>query len=303
MLHLVAHSVPPGWLFRDWHEANELWRRLEALGPARAIALMPDHVHYVTRSILWEAWLGALGGYARWRNHHRGEIGRCVFLPAPPPETLENSKHIDRTIRYTHLNPCRDRLADDPLAWAFSTHRDAVGLAIPGVVAPTLRPARFHAYVSGDPSVHPDGTDLPFGLHGLRDPTVEQIADAISALTRTMVVDLYRRGPARTLFVQALAACTPMSTRQIAAQFGMAHSSVVGTPPIPNTSLTKVERVLGDVRFAALQDGNLTQTRAWRAYHWNRERKGIHTLLVKNAAAQLRRRRMDKRPAHLLGLL
>ena len=289
MLHLVAHSVPPGWLFHDWHEAAELWARLARLGPLRAVALMPDHVHYVTRAVVWAAWLAALNGYARWRNHRR--------------EELTGRKHVDRTLRYTHLNPCRDRLASDPLAWPFTTHRDAVGLAIPGLIAPDPRPERFHAYVSGDPSVHPDGTDLPFGLHGLRDPSVEQVADVVSALTRTVLDDLYRRGPARTLFIQALAACTPMSKRAIAAELGISHTTVVATAPIPASSLNKVERTLGDPRFPALQSWDLTGTRAWQGYRHARERKGVHALLVKNAAKQLRRRSVEKRPAHLLDLL
>ncbi len=218
MLHLVAHSVPPGWLFHDWREAAELWRRLEALGPVRAMAIMPDHIHYIGRAIHWNAWLGALGGYARWRNHRRDEPGRCVFLPAPPPERLVDRKHLQRTIRYTHLNPCRDHLANDPLTWAFTSHRDAVGLAVPAVVAPNPEPARFHGYVSGDPSVRPEGTPLPYGLQSMREPSVAMVVAAVSALIRTVAVDLYARGPGRRLLIQALIACTSLSKRQIAAE-------------------------------------------------------------------------------------
>ncbi len=303
MQHRVAHAVPPGWLFHDWHEAAELWKRLERLGPAKAVALMPDHVHRIDRSVPWEAWLGVLNGYARWRNHRRGEQGRCVFLPTPPPEVLKDSKHIARSVRYVHLNPCRDKLVRDPLTWAFTTHRDAVGLAIPGLVAPVRNPSRFHAYVSGDPSVHPDGTDLPFGLQGQRSAKVEQVTAAVSALTRTLLEDLHRRGPARTLLVQALVACTPLSKRAIAKELGISHAAVVATPPIPTPSLARLERVLGDPRFEALHSGDLTRTWAWRDYQRERERKGAHALLVKNAARDLRRRSKDRRPQHLTHLL
>ncbi len=123
MQHIVAHTVPPHWLIHDWHEAAELWRRLQRLGPLRAAVIMPDHVHLVLRSVHWPSWLGCLSGYARWRNHRRDEHGRCVWLPAPPAQAIQSHQHLQTTIRYVHLNPCRAKLVSDPLAWPFSTHR------------------------------------------------------------------------------------------------------------------------------------------------------------------------------------
>jgi hypothetical protein len=51
MLHFAAHAMPPDFLFHDWREAQALWAGLLALGPPRALVIMPDHVHLVTRQL------------------------------------------------------------------------------------------------------------------------------------------------------------------------------------------------------------------------------------------------------------
>jgi hypothetical protein len=132
---------------------------------------------------------------------------------------------------------------------------------------------------------------------------VQQVAAAVSALTRRVDDALYQHGPTRTLFIQALVACTQLSKRRIAAELGMSHSSIVATPPLPSATLATLERVLGDPRFPALQSRDLTDSHAWQAYCQGRERRGAHTRLVQSSARQLRRRRKDKRPPHLLGLI
>ncbi len=296
MLHLVAHSVPPSWLIHDWHEAAQLWHRMQKLGPLRAAVIMPDHVHVILRNVAWSRWLGCLSGYARWRNHHRDEHGRAVWLPAPPAQEIQSHQHLRTTIRYVHLNPCRGKLVEDPLAWPFDTHRDAVGLAIPGVAAPERDPPHFHAYVSSDPSVAVDGSDLPYGLRGLRDHSLESIQAAVSALTRTTIDDQRRRGPARRLLIQALRELTTMSVREIGRFLGMSHAAVHACPPIAGADLAKLERVLGDPRFGPLHDGVLTRERAWYWYRETRIQRGAYAKLRSEAEGALRRRARSKRP-------
>ncbi len=296
MQHLVAHSVPPDWLFHDWREALDLWKRLLALGPVQAIAIMPDHVHRVSRAVDPEAWHGVLSGYARWRNNRRGEPGRGVWLPSPPPEQVKGSKHLLRTLRYVHLNPCRDKLATDPLEWPFTTHRDRVGLAIPSVVQPHHDPAWYHARVSGDPSVRVEGTDLPFGRQAMAPPTFVEIEAAVSALTRTITDDLRQRGPSRTLLIQALVTLTALSKSAIAAKLGVSHSAVSRAPTLPLATASVIERVLGDTRFAPLLEGDLTWQPAWRRYRERRIRSGAYDLLLERAGTKLRRRCHAKRP-------
>lgn len=301
MQHLVAHSVPPHWLIHDWREADALWSRLIRLGPITVAAIMPDHVHLVLRRVDEGAWHGCLSGFARWRNHHRNEHGRLVWLPAPPPEPLRSRSHLERTVRYVHLNPCRAHLVDDPLAWPYTTHRDAVGLAVPGIIRTERDPPGFHAMVSGDPSVAVDGTDLPYGQRGLRAHRVEDITAAVSALSRTTLGGLKGAGPGRTLLIQALVALSPLSGRQIARTLGISSGTVSQTPPIPGAMLAKLERVLGDQRFGALYDNDLTRSPAWYRYRQLRVRNGSYAKLVSLAAPRMKRRPSAKRPHIALG--
>lgn len=289
MLHHVAHAFPPDFLFRDWTEARALWDRLVALGPLRAAVLMPDHVHVIARSVDREAWLHALRAYARWRNHRRAEPGRSVWLPSPPPDVLADAKHFRRTWRYVVLNPCREELVADPLAWPFDTHRDAVGLAIPEVVDPARDPADHHAYMSADPSVRVEGTALPAGLHGSRAPTLHQVRAAVSALTRRPLTELAHRGPARTLLVQAAVAFCNLRQREVARALGLSHTAVGAAGPLPGGHRRRLERVLGDPRFPALDEGDLTLRREWRWYREQRIRRGAYDKLLREAGPALRR--------------
>ncbi len=295
MLHFAAHAMPPDFLIHDWREAQALWAGLLALGPPRALVIMPDHVHLVTRNLSRDAWLGFMRGFACWRNNHRDEQGRCVWLPASAPEPVNDAKHLQRTVRYVALNPCRDQLVSDPLTWAFSSHRDAVGLAIPGVLPAVRDPVWHHGYVSGDPSVRVEGTDLPYGIQGMREATVEQVTAAVSALTRTTLDQLRRRGPARTLWMQCLVACTSLSNRAVAQVVGVSHAAVNRLEPVPAGSLRIVERVICDDRFPALLDRDLSGTWEWRRYRDARIRKGAYDLLIRQAAPQLRRRTFSRR--------
>jgi hypothetical protein len=206
-----------------------------------------------------------------------------------------DSKHLQRTVRYVALNPCRDKLAPDPLAWPFSGHRDTVGLAIPGVLPVVCDPVWHHGYVSGDPSVRVEGTELPFGIQGMRCATAEQVTAAVSTLTRATLDQLRRRGPARTLWIQSLVACTPLSKRAVAGEVGVSHSAANRAGHAPNGALQCVERVIGDERFPALLDHDLSQSWAWRRYRETRIRKGAYDLLLRQAAPQLRRRAVTRR--------
>jgi hypothetical protein len=55
---------------------------------------------------------------------------------------------MNRVVAYVHRNPVVDGLVEDPLEWSFSTHRDALGLAIPAVRRLTEDPKRLHDQVS-----------------------------------------------------------------------------------------------------------------------------------------------------------
>jgi len=125
-----------------------------------------------------------------------------VWASPPPPEAIPDEKHLRRTIRYVHLNPDRSHLVGDPLSWPWSTHRDATGLAMFPVIERDAFPARFHAYVSGDPTVNVDGTELPVTQLD-RDATWDEVHDTVCSLGRLDPEDLLVRGPARIVLVKA----------------------------------------------------------------------------------------------------
>jgi REP element-mobilizing transposase RayT len=191
--HLVAHASAGRQPLADPRVADRLWLQLRGAFPAAlAAVLMPDHLHLLvpaagardsgrrlSRALGWlQRWLRLpqpmrLAGVPRaGLPAPPGAPGPRLWRRLPEPESLPDPKHLLRTVRYIHLNPCRDRLARDPLEWPWSTHRDVCGAA----ADPWVTPARLaralgrpefgfaewlHGYVSSDPAVHVAGTRLP----------------------------------------------------------------------------------------------------------------------------------------------
>ena len=160
----------------DRDACAELWARLRTrMGPSLACVLMPNHLHIdlegeptQARSAL----ITELKAFSKSRFP-----GQRIWDPIGAPELLPDRLHLKRHIRYVHLNPCRANLVLDPLAWEWSTHRDAVGaVAEPWANLPQLLrlwdsraqdfPRQFHSYVSGDPTVKVSGTPLPERVEG-----------------------------------------------------------------------------------------------------------------------------------------
>lgn len=262
MYHLVARSADGRLLFRTWVEGLALWRRVVRRVPGIvAFAVMPDHLHLVHLHDVRQPLAQVLAGYARWRNRARGERGR-VFEPLPAAQRLPDEEHCRRTIRYVHLNPCRARLVRDPLAWPLSTHRDAVGLAAVPAVRQRRDAQAFHAYVSADPAVEPGGTPLP--VPTARGCDLDDVVAAVSAVTRTPVEHLARRGPARTLFLRAAAAhCPAVARAAAAARVGAARSTAFAAAGLVDGS---VARALHDARFPSLASGDLRGGVGWERY-------------------------------------
>ncbi|MFH1464077.1 MAG: hypothetical protein ABIO70_06810 [Pseudomonadota bacterium] len=265
MLHLTAHARPGTFLFTTWVEGLALWERLLTLEPV-ALCLMPDHVHLLAQRYDRARLVGALSGYTRWLGHRRGTPGLRLWLPHPPPEVLPDKLHLQRSWRYVHLNPCRDKLASDPLAWPASTHRDACGVALPPACGRARDPAAFHRYVSGDPSVRPEGSPLPAPAVERGRPSLPQVVAAVSALTRTPVDTLPRAVGPRRLLVAAAVRLLGLRTGELAATLGLHPGTLRADLRRDPPDLSLVTRVLGDARFAPLDDRPLDQLPAWRAY-------------------------------------
>ena len=263
MFHLTGRGAFKTLLWRDVIEGLALWNALvRALPGLRALVLMPDHFHTEHPEDVRLRLARALSAYVRWRSHHRG-CSTPGIERLPPAEALVDAQKRRRSERYIHRNPCRARLCDDPLAWPFSTHRDAVGLVVRPVVRTKADRVGFHAYVSGDPHVSVAGTLLPGGQHADLPPI--DVLMAVSAVTRTPLPRLKQRGPARTLYLAAAARMASGSRQDAAALVGV-HPSQITRARAPEAQLRIVRTVLGDRRFDGLTTELLPRTPAWADY-------------------------------------
>ena len=274
--HLVARSH--GWLYTRDAEAAHLWRSLRRAFPeAHAACLMPDHLHLLLPHADQAGRLARVrGGYARWLKHHPQWVQPLRWAPTPPPEELASDpSHLRRTIRYVHLNPCRARLVTDPLAWTWSTHRDATAFAYAPWVQ-VASPGRFHAVVSGDPTVQVSGTLLPrvqAGVHGLA--AISRVVESVFRCAAPETV----HGPARRYAVRTAAAfdhrdvhaladwatCSPRQVQRLL------RDPVGRWDPVDDPVLAGCIRGVGDPRLAdGLVSGELPRLPSWRAY---RERR------------------------------
>ncbi len=142
-----------------------------------------------------------------------------------------------------------------------------LGLAVDPVCALVREPERLHRWVSGDPSVRPEGTRLPLPPGDGVPLTLAEVRAAASAITRTTDAGLRVRGPARSLVVRASRALTDKTSEEIAAAVGLESSAVrhvSSDERDPAVALTR--RVARDPRFALLRDNDLRRDPAWRAY-------------------------------------
>lgn len=273
MFHHVAKAPPGTLLFRRDPEGMALWIRVVRAFPELvAVCVMPDHVHLVIPHDDPSGKMGQMmSAYARWRNAARGQRGP-VWGGHPPPERLPDDLHLRRTVRYVHLNPCRARLVDDPLAWRFSSHSDRVGFALPGPIAVEAMPGRFHGWVSGDPSVAPEGTPLPTTQFGkfTWDDVVAAVcgvcrADAGAATAYGRVRDLAIRTAwahhvADRVTLARLAGVTRARVHQLVSDLP-GRGAVFADP-----ALSACVRAVGDPRFSALIGTDLRATPRWARY-------------------------------------
>lgn len=247
MFHHVARTRQ-GLLFRNNQQARQLWKTvLRACPGLTAACLMPNHIHLQHPRDL-RATLGrALGGYVRWYNHNQGLKGPLLH-PLPEPVWAKGPLKVRRDMRYIHLNPCRAGLCADPLAWAWSTHRDRVGLSLNPVLRADRQPQQTHRYVSGDPSTAVDGTPWPMGR---AEPSIWDIQGAVSELTRTPMAQMQQRSAARSLWVHSLKAFGhPPSLVQH--HTGLSRRSYARAPSASNRAVQLVAQLAGDPRFPGL---------------------------------------------------
>lgn len=257
--HLVAHAVAGTCPLSSAPACDALWSSLRRRFPRVAAAcLMPDHAHLIVEATdpdeVRRAFAQCLAGAARRAG------GGPMWRPVPDPEPIRNAKHLQRQIRYVHLNPCRAGLVADPLCWPWSTHRGAVGAEFDPWVSPMDTAARFrrrdaarwlHEYVSGDPSVDIASTPYPVAAAAQPVPVVP-LAD-IAAAARSAAP---RSAPGRRALIVLLAYHQGWrDARMIAQVAGITPGQVRRLRKRPATTLLRVGALhLGDARLRHVPD-------------------------------------------------
>jgi hypothetical protein len=250
MYHHAVHTLDDRALFTDWEDAAALWRRVGRLPGLIAACLMANHLHVLAVTDVRGPLSGVISGYARWRNARTGATGP-LFRPLEPPSCPPTPKKQRTDLRYVHANPTAARAVLDPLAWPFSTHRDAVGLAVPAVRKRVQDPAGFHRWVCEHPSVL--GGDLPFGRG---TGTIPEVLAALSEVTRTPMDAFLHRGRARATFLASARVLADAPAVAIADFAGVSRQAVYDARPVDQALLSVVERVIGDARFPGLAEGD-----------------------------------------------
>ncbi|MFZ5481373.1 MAG: transposase [Myxococcota bacterium] len=267
MYHLVARAPKGRLLFRTWEEARTLWQLVTVAFPeAWAVCVMPNHLHVVLpHADPSDKLRRVMAGFARWRNRVRRETG-AVWDPHPAPEEIESETHARRMVRYTHLNPCRARLVGDPLAWPFSTHRDAVGFARAPAIATEGDAERFHRYVSADDTVRPEGTSLPRVRFG--DVAWPDVEAAVASVCRVFPHELHARGPARALVLRTASAHGVPPALAVDPATVWRHRAPPRGARYADPALDACVRAVGDARFWPLPVGDLRGSSVLGKYRW-----------------------------------
>lgn len=240
---------------------------VRAFPDARAICVMPNHVHLLVPDDRGRERLSVVrSAYARWRGHARRQGGPgWSRQPAAPP--LTDPSHVRRSHKYILLNPCRGQLADDPLARPLSLHRDLVGL---GDAAWRVRdPEALHRYVSANPTVSLVGTQLPCLSSG--PASFAAIEAAVGAVLRMRPEEALVR--ARRLLVRAAWYRENTDIPAVGAWVRASRATVyrlIGDPPtrsaiVEDPSLYGGLRAVDDPRFGPLVSrGRRTTWAQWR---------------------------------------
>lgn len=231
-----------GLLLETWEEADSLWRRMRRAFPQTyALCLLPDRVLLIDEK-------------AHTRRLARALLGHTRSLQRPHLSTEVHQQEV-RALRCAALElyaaPCRRGLVNDPLAWTWSSYREAMGI-LPG--CPDLAPEDLHhdtcraAAVSVSP--------MPSGLNF---PSLEQVRDAVSAVSRTPIRRMHRPGTHRALWICAarvlcLRGAGDATEAGLMAACGagpLAMSQATAEP----SALAQVATLVGDPRFPGLASG------------------------------------------------
>jgi len=168
-LHATARALPGLRPFESDAAARRLMECLRRAWPsALAASVMPNHLHLVVEAEDAARERARLARAAAAFSRHLGR-GR-IWVPIPEPTRVADCRHLQRTVRYVLLNPCRAGLVSDPLCWPHSTLRGVLGAEYDAWVsaaelAAALGPRPefrdwFHRYVAADSRIPPEARKL-----------------------------------------------------------------------------------------------------------------------------------------------
>ncbi len=275
MIFATAGAVPGTLLWRTVEEANLLVETTRKHLPGLlAWAAMMTHFHV---GLAGHGDLRRLAVvmrvYARKRNRLRGERGPVWAWRDLAWREERNADGKRILLRYCSLNPCRkDHLyVKDPLAWPWTSHRGAVGLAIDPLVRPLRDPERYHGFVVSDPVFSRwEASRLPVAApRDDQPPAPRSVLRAVAALLRTTPDRLLTDRRARRIAIGAARALTDLPATAIADVFGVHPATVGRVPRPPRSRELLVRRVLDDPRFEPWTDAGLAEL----ARRWHRGRR------------------------------
>ncbi|MGK5085480.1 hypothetical protein WDW37_19505 [Bdellovibrionota bacterium FG-1] len=261
--HWTVRATTHHHPFKQFEPACRAWNFLKKLFPgALSAILMPNHLHLIVPQQAERDDLAKITGVLGAVSKDAG-VSK-LWQPIAPPALIPDLHHLRRQIRYVALNPCRAELCADPLAWVWSTYRDlARTTATPWVSPDTLRrilkerekdfQVRFHAYVSGDPSVAIEGTAPARAAQptAWAEHSIGEILKATSAALQTPASEVRQKGPLRTLFIHV---AHRFGWKQIRPLAKICHTTpraihyTLENPPAPS-ALAAAALCLGDARL------------------------------------------------------
>ncbi|MCM0607249.1 MAG: hypothetical protein KA715_14260 [Xanthomonadaceae bacterium] len=205
-LHWVGKTHNGYQPFNHEHFSKRIWTDLRDLFPQTyACILMPNHFHIISPELGVKETKDKLHSLSSQigQNTRFYDMEPKIWLPLPLPNIIPDSKHLERQIRYVHLNPCRSDLTSEPLSWKWSTHLDYLGLVKnPWCNLKELRSKGrnfsaefFHLFVSNDPTAQIGGTSFPKSVkraQWMTKVSCETLHEALDLKARIMKCDLNR---------------------------------------------------------------------------------------------------------------
>lgn len=277
MIHIVARSLHGFEPFKLRNQSVWIWNKIAKNFPnIYAAVLMPNHLHLIVKTDSTSRERLKISGIAS-RFSRVFYSTQKIWEPVPEPEIIPDRFHLQRQIRYVHLNPCRKKLVDDPLKWEFSTHRDWLGLSYSPLVRDDIRKsvfqtfniARFHSYVSSDPSCKVDGTPLPSSLTKTTPIEVNHRTASLNCIFKSVLISqhqtteaLKNRSLARVTAIHIAAESKEFYPTLLAKELGCARQSIYKILKRPKNlmAINAAKHILSDQRllFSSLKATELS---------------------------------------------